>query len=347
MTKRTTVIICACVVVAAGAILWWQPWHSHTGLLEPNKAGGRRAKSHDPLQPAVDAYNKGDYSGAEAAANRILKTSAGSKDQKKHRKAVEARYLLAFAAARRKNMPQARDRFAVLQSEASKLPDKGAQAPLPGVIRPTLEQEAAYEHAVCTAAMGDKKAAEAEYFAFLRSYPDSPLIDAAVGRIKLLHGGHTVPAAEAAWKQAKAIGQKREAARQQAQNRAMSACGPECLAEFLRRFGKTANEDALAKELRTSFQGTSMLSMVQVAKKHGLDGKGMRLSFEALPKQPLPLIALLRPGHYVIVQKVTKDVVTTWDPSGRGLGKPGIRDYKLRHWLPAWSGVAMVIQGKH
>lgn len=343
MTKKNITVLCVCAVVIAGTLLWWCCGRSPRGV---SRSPVHHAKSTDPLTPAVDAYNKGNYREAEAEAQKIINANAGSKDPKKRRESVEARYLLAFCSARRKDMPQARDRFTILQHEAAKLSDKGARAPLPGVVRPTLEQDGAYQHAVCTAAIGDKKSAEAEFMAFIRSYPESPLTSAAVQRIERLHGGQTVPAAEAAWQKASRIAREREDARRKAEENAMSACGPECLAELLHRYGRAATVESLSKELGTTTQGTSMFAMVQVAKKRGLPATGVSLTQKGLQKQPLPLLTLVQPGHYVIVDKLTRDTICIWDPFAQGPGKPGTKTYKLSDWQFQWTGAALVITDK-
>ena len=334
MSKKRIYAMTAGVIVAAG-LGWWfvaVSWN-HTGQ-----------RTHtDPLAPAVDAYNHGKYRDAEVAAQCIVDANSRSKDPARRRKAVEGRYVLAFSAARRKDMAQARDRFAVLKTEAAKLPDKGARPPMPGVVRPTLEAEGAYQHAVCTAALGDKKAAEAEYMKFIKDYPESPLTGQAVERIGWLHNKHVPATAEAAWAESTRIAQAREDARRKAREKAESLCGPECLAELLRRSGTPAKAEALASELKTTSQGTSLLALATVAKKHGLAAEGVSLTMKGLSKQPLPLIALVVPGHYVIVDKVTDDDVTIWDPSGNGTGKPSTRQYPADTWSRRWFGVAMVV----
>jgi hypothetical protein len=113
--------------------------------------------------------------------------------------------------------------------------------PRPSSLDPrlsSLEAEAASQHAVLTAALppgppnfGGKEAAEREYCAFMRAYPESPLVHAAVKRIAPFHGGDVPPAAEAVWKQAVRIA----ADKRKARNWQNALCGPECLAELLRR----------------------------------------------------------------------------------------------------------------
>ena len=346
---RVTVVVVLVALVAAA--IWWRCVRDRDLVYSPEGFGGyvhaNRQKHHkptDPLAPAVDAYNRGKYRQAEKEAQRIIDADSSSKDPKKRRNAVEGRYVLAFSAARRKDMAQARERFAVLQSEAAKLPGGGTRASLPGAMQPSIEEEAAYQHAVCTAAMGDKKNAEAEYYAFLRKYPESPLIGQAAKRIGMMHGGRVPKEANAAWTKASTIAQARQEAREKARNKAMSLCGPECLAELLTRLGKTADASSIASELKTNERGTSLLAMVKTTKKHGLNAKGLRLTDKGLSKQPLPLIALVRPEHYVIVEKVTKKEIQFWDPSGSGLNKPSTRRCSREAWTGAWSGIAMVIQ---
>ncbi|MHB9038176.1 MAG: hypothetical protein ACYC64_16085 [Armatimonadota bacterium] len=116
-------------------------------------------------------------------------------------------------SANGRDMGLARDRFTVLQKEAAKLPDKGKQSAPPGVPTATSEEEGAYQHAVCTAALGDKKAAESEYIKFMHDYPESPLIHGAVKRIELLHDGHLPKYAEDAWTKANSTAIAREKAR--------------------------------------------------------------------------------------------------------------------------------------
>jgi hypothetical protein len=275
-----------------------------------------------------------------------VKSASGAKDLRIREDAVRARYILAFAAARRKDMKLSRDRFTVLQKEAAKLPDKGAQPPTPGMTSPTLEEEGAYQHAVCTAALGDKKAAEAEYISFMRDYPESTLIHGAVKRIELLHDGHLPKYAEAAWAKANGTAIARAQARREAEEKKWSRCGPLCMAEIFRRHGHALGVDALAKELKTGDKGTTMQAMADVAKKHGLKPRGLALTQKGLVKQPLPLIALIMPGHYVIVEEVTVDHVAVWDPYAKGVDKPGRTTFAIKRWKMMWGGVALVFENK-
>ena len=315
----------------------WKGWGPlHRDISRPTEYG---YKSSNPLQPAINAYNVGKYKDAEAASLRVIDSSSKSTNPAVKKDAVRARYVLAFSAARRKDMKEAQARFAVLRDEASKLPDKGKQDASPGQMEPTLTEEGAYQHAVCTAALGDKKAAEEEYLKFMRDYPESPLINGCVMRIERLHGGHPPKYAEDAWQQAQKVAMERQKTRQKEQ----SMCGPECLAELLRRKGEKADVKTLAKEMKTSETGTSLQSLAETAKKHGYTPKGLQLTPKGLNKQKLPLIAIIMPGHFVIVEKANLLGVTIWDPNGAGQGKPSTRHFSNKEWKRMWGGIALCL----
>ena len=297
------------------------------------------AHKNDPLRPSIKAYNAGQFKQAEAEALKVVEKNSSSKSPAIRKQAVRARYVLAFSAARRKDMKLARDRFKVLEQEAAKLPDKGKQEAPPGQPSPTLEEVGAYQHAVCTAALGDKKAAEAEYMQFMKDYPESTLLNGVTMRLARLHGGNTPPEAEAAWQQARRTADQRARERQKQQ----SMCGPECLSELLRRQGNQADVKSLSKELYTSERGTTLQAMSVIAKRHGFRPKGLQLTYKGLSKQPLPLITIIAPGHYVIVDHVSIFGVSVWDPYTNGIDKPAAKKYSKKEWLNLWSGIALVL----
>src|SRR5689334_6104069 len=75
----------------------------------------------NPLKSAQDAYAAGHYAESEARAEKAV----AHLPEKPGRVAAQAKMLMAFSAARRKDMSLARDRFAEAQHVASKLPDHG------------------------------------------------------------------------------------------------------------------------------------------------------------------------------------------------------------------------------
>jgi hypothetical protein len=313
------------------------------------------------IDRALGAYSAGKYREAETAAAHVIRSASSSQDPALKQQAARARWVHAFAAARRKDLPVARERFALLRAEAARLPDKGKPEAKLGENPPTLEEEGAYQHAVLTAALGEESAAEREFIAFMREYPESPLVHAAVKRIARMHGGNIPPEADAAWKAAMATVQARERKRQ----REASMCGPEVLAELLDRLrrpegekerlregarggegerGESREIGRLAKELGTDEHGTSLKALQEALKRRGIVSKGLKLTWAGLRKQRLPMVALVKPGHYVIVEAAPADFVRVWDPEAGGRGKPGVLRFSPEQWRARWDGVALVVE---
>ncbi len=293
----------------------------------------------DPVRPLQEAYEAGHYLQAEAQAQAVIREAAQSHSVKQHTQAAFARQIMAYSAARRHDLPLARARFAVMQTEAARLPERGLETAPPGEVAPTLEAEAAFQHAVCTGALGDKAGAEAEYVAFMKRYPDSPLLHAALLRLQKMHGGSLTAHDEAVWRQAKqtALADQRTLARES------SLCGPECLAELLRRRGETPDVHALAQAMGTSERGTTLSALAGAARAHGFPAQGLALTPKGLAAQTLPVIALVAPGHYVLVEAVTPSRVTVWDPDARGVGHADRRTVPQAVWGRMWQGVALAL----
>jgi hypothetical protein len=219
-------------------------------------------------------------------------------------------------------------------------------------------------------------AAEAEFVQFLRRYPESPLVHAAVRRIARLHGGNVPQEAEAAWKAAMQL----QAERQRQREVRLASCGPDVLRELLRRSSRgggqwtvdggrslspEADLAALAAELGTESRGTTLGALAKALRKRGFRAEGYRLTYRGLeklflpgrastanrkseignPRNPQFVVALVQPGHFVLVEGTTWPAVRVWDPSGAGLERPAVRTYPRRDWLRLWDGVALAVWG--
>jgi hypothetical protein len=354
------------------------------GVLARPAAGG------DARSPAIERPPAPQLWGVQAAPSPnpgpppcppILGGDAGHE-------ALLARRILAYSAARQSRYAEAKSRFETLRLAAYDSPDRGAQQAALGEAAPTLEEEGAFEEAVCTSALGDKRAAEAEFDDFMRHYPRSVLVHAAVKRIARYHGGDVPRDAEALWKQAMAV----QRAADDARRRSEALCGPECLAELLRRTaaggraggmgvparriggmgvparriggvvaginsgavgpsaacpsgtgmpGGPADVQTLAAEMRTSRDGTTLAALRDTAARHGMKLEGVSLTARGLAKQRLPLIALIAPGHYVLVEAVTPAAVAVWDPDASGPGVAGRRSIPAAEWARSWTGAAL------
>lgn len=314
---------------------------------KPARAAAKpKARPADPVKPAQDAYNAGHYKAAQAQAKRVIAQAKAVPTAARQRQAAFAQQVLAYSTAREAvgsqrtpDLKLARVDFAAMRVAAAGLPDKGLEPAPPGQVAPTLEAEAAFQHAVCTNALGDKAGAEAEYAAFMRHYPDSPLLHAAVMRLQRMHGGDMTPSENAVFQQA----QKIALSRQKAKMRDASLCGPECLAELLRREGKPADVEALAKRMGTSDQGTTMAALADAAKARGFSPQGLALTQKGLAEQALPVIALVAPGHYVLVDAASLAQVTIWDPDAHGIGHGGSRIVPIAEWRGMWRGATLIL----
>ncbi len=134
-----------------------------------------------------------------------------------------------------------------------------------------------------------------------------------------------------------------------------------CLAELLRRIlnrqdAKSAKKglkegeadvpgiEGLAREMGTDYQGTTLAALARVAKLNGFKARGLELTWKGLRGQALPLIALIEPGHFVLVDAVTEDSVLIWDPGVQGQGKAVARRYSLKEWEKVWNGITLVLR---
>lgn len=300
-----------------------------------------QARANDPLRPLREDYQAGRWTDVESKAEAMMQARQFSPDNAERRQAAQAQLMAAYASAWRKDYPLAATRFRTVQTLASELPDHGAAVQRLGELNATLEEEAALQHAVCISAEGDTRAAEAEYDGFLRQYPQSVLVHAAIKRIARLHKGDVPKDAEALW--TAAMKQQKQA--NDAKRRDASLCGPECLAELLHRQGKPADAHALATEMQTSADGTTLANLTQTAQKHGIAARGLMLTPHGLAKQSFPVIALLAPGHYVLAQGVdASGTVTAWDPDLGGVGQGGAKTYRADAWRQAWTGMTLAVK---
>lgn len=292
----------------------------------------------DPVQPALEAMAAKRYPEALKAARATLASVKRSSPSSLERHArLRARKIEGFALARQGDLKGAKASFATLAVEGAKLAEgtNRPAAPAGQPERPALVEDALYQKAICTAALGDKTGAEAQFRELMRAYPESPLMLAAMKRVARMHEGNIPKETEALWKRAMAIrGEKNRAER-----RALAMCGPLCLKELLKRAGQgEVPTETLAREMKTDETGTSLLALRDAARRHGFPGaQGVQLTQAGLKRQKLPVAALVAPGHFVLVESVSeKDgVVTLWDPQG---GAKPARAVSGAEWPRLWGG---------
>lgn len=364
--KQAIGAVCAAGMVALGGAFWWHSQEQAEQVAARARltyhADGygsfAKPKNSVPSAPAVKqslvitpspaptaippalttaraAYASGHYKAAEAAAKQVI--ASAPKTGHPTVAVASARHLLAFTAARQGDLKTARIRFAAAQRDAAALPAPSPTPPAPGSTpEPTLVEDSAYQHAVCTMALGDKAGAEREFVQFMRDYPDSPLVHGSMRRIARMHGGDIPKNVESVWRGAMAIAEQHVKQRE----RDLSLCGPECLSELLKRQGKTVAVEALAREMKTDENGSSVAALQAAFRRHGFDAaQGVRLTMPGLHEQSLPVVALIQPGHFVLVDAVAGDgAVTVWDGDNRD---GATRTIPAAQWQQEWQGVAL------
>jgi RHS repeat-associated protein len=94
----------------------------------------------------------------------------------------------------------------------------------------------------------------------------------------------------------------------------LRSCGPKALSAMLKIKGKNPLTDEEVASLPTKGNQISMEELRQIAEVKGLNPIGMRMTVAQLGTVELPIIALLRPGHYVIVLAVDQKGYKIIDP---------------------------------
>jgi predicted double-glycine peptidase len=116
-----------------------------------------------------------------------------------------------------------------------------------------------------------------------------------------------------------------------------SDCGGAALKMIFSHFCIPMDYGLLLQHLGTGPEGTTMLSIRQVAVAAGLRCEGWRLSPRDLPIIPLPAILLLRRSHFVVVERVNAaEGILILDPVR---GKLRISVQKL---LSVWKGETLL-----
>jgi ABC-type bacteriocin/lantibiotic exporter with double-glycine peptidase domain len=94
----------------------------------------------------------------------------------------------------------------------------------------------------------------------------------------------------------------------------------------------------------TDETGTSVAALARVAGRYGFRPRGVVVSWAGLQRQRLPLIALVRPDHYVIVERIDSRFVHFWDSSGAGSRKGQRQSVPHAAWRQLHTGVAVVLR---
>lgn len=117
-----------------------------------------------------------------------------------------------------------------------------------------------------------------------------------------------------------------------------SSCGSSSLVTACQLMGLKVTQQELRQLLPSRAGGTSMADLMEAARAKGLDPHGVSLTMEQLRTVRKPAIALLRPGHYVVVTGAGRQGVDYIDPGERNT--PQRKPLDEFAWL--WTGRALM-----
>jgi len=210
-----------------------------------------------------------------------------------------ARLRLAYKSAEKKDWKAART---TLLTAAREYRGEGKQGSDFGGVK----DQATYQAAVCLIASGKKAEGRQELVAFMQAEPFSPLVTAAYRRIVRLDG-HDDPKLQDLLQ--KDIAQQEKRIRFET-----SVCGPKCIERMLPLVGKPLRDyKDIAKLCSTADKGTTCKGLVDGLAALGVPSFPYELSADDFAKIRRPAI-LIRPSHYVLLEKIEGDKVTIYDP---------------------------------
>lgn len=109
-------------------------------------------------------------------------------------------------------------------------------------------------------------------------------------------------------------------------------CGATCLRMVAKHYGKGYSLEELRLATQTTREGTSLLGMADAAEKIGFRTLGVKISFnKLLVDASLPLIAHWNQNHFVVIYKITKNIIYIADP-GHGLLKYSKEEFR-KYWV--------------
>jgi ATP-binding cassette subfamily B protein len=115
-------------------------------------------------------------------------------------------------------------------------------------------------------------------------------------------------------------------------------CGAACLAMVLAAHGKQVQTEEIHRLMKLGPQGVDAHTLLKVAQRFGLRGRGVAVDLSALQQLPLPAILHWRNSHYVVLVAWRKKSAEIIDPS---LGRTKL---DARQFGAAFSGTALLFE---
>ena len=119
---------------------------------------------------------------------------------------------------------------------------------------------------------------------------------------------------------------------------AEAECGAACLAMILAFYGKAVRLDELRASLGGERDGTTALSLLNVARDYGLRGRGVKVEIEDLKYLPPGCILHWDFSHFVVLERVGGRGVQIVDPA---YGRRSVTMSELRH---SFTGAVLLLE---
>gem|GEM_PF-1808667 len=240
----------------------------------------------------------------------------------------EAQMRLAYLDAQAKDFESSRKRFL----EATKVKGTGVM----GADFGGVNDQAAYQAAVCLVAEKKSQEAITAFRSFLKQYKLSPLVYAAEKRLVTLNHGVAAHGDEDLLQEAIAAQEKKA-------KYESAMCGPKTLAYMADHglFGKGSLSDfhEIAKICGTTEQGTSIDGIRKALKQFGKQSFGLDLNRQDFDRVSLPAI-LLDGDHYFAILERHDDHIVLYDTllnAKRNVKLPEVSDPTFRATVIAFS----------
>lgn len=115
-------------------------------------------------------------------------------------------------------------------------------------------------------------------------------------------------------------------------------CGAAALAMVLAHHGKYVTLDEIRQSLGTGRNGATAAMLLRVGHQYGLRGRGVRAEIEDLQSLPAGSILYWEFRHYVVLERIGRDLVAVVDPAC------GRREVPIGKFRRAFTGVALVFE---
>jgi len=109
-------------------------------------------------------------------------------------------------------------------------------------------------------------------------------------------------------------------------------CGPTCLKIVAKHYQKSISIQEIRQLSETNRIGSSLLNLSNAAEKVGFHTLGIKSNYNTLKEAPMPCILHWNNNHFVVVYKISKDIVHISDPAH------GLIKYSKEEFLTSWIG---------